>query len=804
MSNGAKVVQLNAAPAARPLSVERKVHSGLLPLLEQARPFLSQALQAVFDAVDDSLFEMSERSANNAEREAQFEVMRTLRLKRKDLEQAVLGSLGRAFGEVGAVQLGAMMDVLPAGLLTLMDNDELEETVAVKTMVARTLSENGTVFNQLQQRMQALLGSPLTEDNNPLSARMLCSYFTDVLRPLGLKIQVRLVLLKLYEKHLLKNIGDLYAEANDHLIAAGVLPDLRRPAPRPSARPTASAPGAAQGSAEPWGADAAPSDAQAVLGQLRELLAQTRGDQAPGRALPADAVPVSQGDLTRLLSHLQHQAPSADEPLNVQEQLNALLARASANSPRPRVIGRQEEDVITLVSMLFERMLADDALPDPMKGHIGALQVPLLKAAILDQQLFGEQAHPARRLLNEVTLAARGSEELAVVQRDRLQNKIGQLSERLRNEFTDDPRVFADLLDDFSRFNESEHRRAALLEQRLLEAEEARAQRDKARQQVDRLLGERLQELTLPAAIVQGLERGWGGVLQLILLREGEGTAEWDKALATLDELLGQVAPLRNVEQARLLLGPRRLELFEEVRRGLELVAYDAFELQRFLQALTQWQRQLLTDFKAGVVPSAAPVAREAEAASMAESASASMVPSAAEPEAAVAAEESVPGAVRADDAAPAAVLVAGAEVGPEIAEIPGEQPLFEMLEVAQVVAVASETEMLDEPLAITGLDAEPEAGEEHFALVDNLGVGSWIELAASEGNKQRCKLAAFIRASGQFIFVNRAGAKVAAFGRLELAQNFARGIARLMDNAQPFDRALQAIIGNLRELRGA
>ncbi|MCQ4347670.1 DUF1631 domain-containing protein [Pseudomonas stutzeri] len=793
--------------------------AGLQPLREQARHFLRQGLQRVFDAADDSLFEMGGIVAQ----QELFDVMRALRLKREGIEKSVLDGLDRSFREVCADRRSMDMDKLPAGLLSLVSHEELEESVAVKTMVMRSLSETGSEYEPLQRRLQALVGKPVSEDNNPLSARTLCTLMLEALRPLELKIQLRLLLLKLFEKHLLKGIGELYAAANDSLIAAGVLPDLQQHAPRPlrsaaRERAAVAAPAAAE-VAEP----------QLALGELRELLGQVRG-AAP--ATPTDAVPVSQGDLTRLLSFLQRQPAAAGSPANLRQQLDALLARATANSPRPRVIGKLDEDVITLVSMLFEQVLADDALPEPLRGPIGEMQVPLLKAAILDEEVFAKQSHPARQLFNEVTVAARDSEELADIHRERLRGKIEQVSQRLREEFTDDPAVFACLLEDFTRFTASERKRAALLEQRLLEAEEARALREHARQQVDRLLSERLQGLTLPAAIVQGLERGWGGVLQLILLREGQESPGWAQAMATLDELLARVAPLRSLEEARLLLDERRNALLAELRRGLEQVAYDSFEQQRFFQELTQWQRKLLADFRAGrVEPAVAPMADQAAEPPVAE-------PVAACPErsGAVALE------VRDEDASEAAVeipLLAADEPAavpapacelpslpqPQVAE-PGETvlaqeavaaapvasaaaaddelPLAAAAETAPAVATIAGTVPGAEPPAVLAEESEAASVEEvHRALVDSLGTGSWIELHA-ESSKQRCKLAAFIRVTGQYIFVNRAGAKVATYDREGLAQAFASGMARLMDNAQPFDRALQAIIGNLREMRGA
>jgi len=777
--------------------------AGLQPLREQSRQFLKQGLQSVFDVLDDSLFELGERAASGDSQRELFESMRALRLKREGVEKAVLDGLDKAFREIGATQRHAAMDVLPTGLLTLVSHDELEETVAIKTMVMRSLSENGAEFNPLQQRMQAMVGSPVIEDNNPLSARTLCTLMVEALRPLELKIQVRLLLLKLFEKHLLKGVGELYAAANDSLIEAGVLPNLQLHTPRP-ARSASRAPGSVDSGA----AKTSGLEPQAVLGQLRELLGNARGSTSAA-AVPADAVPVTQNDLTRLLSFLQRQPAPAAGTTDLRRQLDILLARASANSPRPRVIGKLDEDVITLVTMLFEQVLEDDALPEPLRGPIGNMQVPLLKAAILDQRLFGEQAHPARQLLNEVTVAARDSEDLADMQRERLRDKIEQVSQRLRDEFTDDPQVFSSLLEDFSRFNASEHKRAALLEQRLLEAEEARALREHARQQVESLLSGRLQGLTLPTAIVQGVERGWGRLLQLILLREGDASTAWDQALATLDELLARVVPLRTAEEALLLLDQHRKELLAELHRGLEQVAYDPFEQQRFFQELTQWQRKLLADFRAGVGGTPA-----TEALQPVEKTSAPQVAAEVDVELLTVEVEQAEVAVEPGpiDVMPdIPVLVAGEPVPADLQAAErqpvDEQSQFSSWERAVAVAAVVPAAVVESVAAAevqAGVEAQgaPTVGNEHLALVDSLGVGSWVELCAEGGVKQRCKLAAIIRVSGQFIFVNRAGAKVASFDRDALAQVFAGGTARLMDNAQPFDRALEAIIGNLRELR--
>ena len=79
--------------------------------------------------------------------------------------------------------------------------------------------------------------------------------------------------------------------------------------------------------------------------------------------------------------------------------------------------------------------------------------------------------------------------------------------------------------------------------------------------------------------------------------------------------------------------------------------------------------------------------------------------------------------------------------------------------------------------------------------------MGSWIELTRDE-TRVRCKLAAFIKATGKYIFVNRSGAKVAEYLRQELAADMESGKISMLDDGLIFDRALESIIDNLRSSR--
>src|SRR5690606_13798255 len=216
---------------------------------------------------------------------------------------------------------------------------------------------------------------------------LLSEYFLDACSSLGVEIKVKLIILKLFEKYVLGCSDVLYVEANQLLVAAGVLPELKSAAPRRPARAGSAAQADEAGMPLLAGADESVLE---VFGALQDPLSQVRGTAMPRRAQVADALPITSNDLMRLLSHMQQRAPAQANigDFDLRDQLERLLERASAKSGKARVVGEVDEDVINLVSMLFEFILADRTLPDSLKALIGRLQLPMLKVAVLDKTFF--------------------------------------------------------------------------------------------------------------------------------------------------------------------------------------------------------------------------------------------------------------------------------------------------------------------------------------------------------------------------------------------------------------------------------
>jgi hypothetical protein len=421
-----------------------------------------------------------------------------------------------------------------------------------------------------------------------------------------------------------------------------------------------------------------------------------------------------------------------------------------------------DDDVISLVSMLFDFILEDRELPSAVKVLITRLQLPVLRVAIVDKSFFSRASHPARRLLNELSRATMGWNEHDDLRRDQLHALLEDIVEQLLAEAQPDAALFDSLNQRLADFLRTEQRRAERVEQRTRDAEEGRARIQAARSEVAREINGLLVGRTLPVTLVDLLRDTWSQVMQMVFLREGGESMAWQQSLDTAMALVVSVEP---VDAAGIELRVEHNRQTEAaLRSGLELLGLDAAAIVAQLQAVAQPQRAALALAEKPQLPP----------------------------------ENAVPVADAPMQAPVVELSASDAEVQePVLQSEPEPEPVIvEAVHIEQPVLAQEELEA-----PVETVDDLPSVGAQRW--IESLGTGCWFQLQPADGKaSQRCKLAAIISFSGKYIFVNRNGLKVAEFARQELARCFDEGRISLLDENQLFDRALESVIGNLRQLQ--
>lgn len=838
-SDPKKVVQLNVE---RNSTANSQVALARLPaamhtLRDKARQQLQLFLRELFDKVDDAMFELADKANNNHDQNIFFDSMREVRIRRRAMETAFFRSIDIRFAQL--LDPAAYRDESPIGEknislddLSLVKNDELEEMVAVDGMINKANEQFAEAIQHLTLRIDHLVPTKVYQKNNPLGVDVICNAFTDSTKTLNVDVKAKLVLFKLFDNIVMTKLGKLFAALNQTLVDANILPSLKEDIrPKKSATAPSSADQFGQGISAGFslggsvGADTGgliqsyDEQTNQVLHQLRNLLGTNRGS-APVQ-LPGEEVTTK--DLIKILSLAQQQntlsAPAA--PVNLRNLLGDLLRSETQTAA---AINQVDDDVINLVSMMFEFILDDRNLAAPMKALIGRLQIPMVKVAIADKTFFSKGGHPARRLLNEMAMACLGWQESSEEnqRKDSLFNKMEETVRTVLTDFDTDMSIFERLLVDFRSFLDKEKRRAQILEQRTIDAEDGKAKSERARAQVDAELNRICAGKELPLAVTKLLREAWANVMFITSLKQGVDSDEWRNGSATAQQLVWSViAPMDKDNRQRLLkLVP---DLLQKLRTGLESISFSPFETTNmFKQLETVHLARLRGEQKSVAETTTSAAALEAKASEMATKNAdmkAAMLEAqrkaqqiaspvvAVEPEV-QSVENNAP-----EDLPAGEVFTVIEESNSEeantvalIAETPAVEALVE-IETTGIVeqpanlaeSVVNESASATEAVAISeSIQVDPQ----HLALVGNITQGTWFEMQGEAGEKYRCRLAAIIRSVGKYIFVNRSGMKVAEESRESLALALQTKRLTILDDGMLFDRALEAVIGTLREQR--
>ena len=736
-------------------------------------------VSTLFENVDDALFHLAERAESNAVQVQFFDGMREVRKKRQLVERLFQEQLSKIFGDFAEGKLKAARPELnpqaSAGL-SLVDDIELEESLAISSMVAKAENRLARPLYQVNQRLAVINGGTVVEDaTNPIGPAPLCNAFRQSVREFDLNVQVKLIIYKLFDRFVMSGLEPLYDEVNAELIRAGVLPQIRHSLPQQrgsgqSAGPSTSAdPRSAGDPANPAGShagnagpayDPVAAELQAELyGTLRNLLASRRhgddyrvdiGDARGHGGLVPNLSPT---DLLSALTILQNQTLAAqsqttavaDAAQAVQQIKQELLDQVHrlGGETHGHNVSTADEDTIDLVGMLFEFILQDRNLPPEIQAQIGRLQIPYLKIAILDKHLFAQKSHPARRLLDAVAEAGKSWSEESDADH-RLFDRIKAVVETVLSDFDDDLSIIEHEYASFDQFVHQHRRRAELAEQRAAEVTRGREKLHAARRNAAREILVRIGNRELPPVVHNVLSRPWANYLVLTELRHGSTSDEWKNALRFADEFVWSALPkTSDAERTRLRALLPQLE--KALRHGLGTVAFHEGDVRVLMQELSQFYQRILNGETLEL--------KTAEQ-------------------------------VIADNA-----IDAGASPGQVDASPQAQSPV--------------------EEIVLSSGSVEPEAADvgESDEFVDmalQMKVGTWVEFIDEAGNRERAKLSWISPISSKYLFVNRRGLKVCDKTVAALAVELRRGSALILEEVPLFDRALDAIVERLRQTQAS
>ncbi len=231
-------------------------------------------------------------------------------------------------------------------------------------------------------------------------------------------------------------------------------------------------------------------------------------------------------------------------PLNLIPHIRAAIEGQFSN----------DTDRITLdvIALLFDYIFRDRSIPDPLRSLFGRLQVPIVKAALLDRSFFSDRRHAARQLLDNLADAAVGSTHDESY-RFAFTALASEVVDDICKDFEIDIEVFRVANRRLLAFIDSERQRvtdaAAVDMAEALTAEEEELDRSHVRA----FLRDRLAGSEVPFEVRAFVETTWAEHLTAVRRQHGPDSEAWIAGVHTLDDMLWSiVAKERSAQKARL------------------------------------------------------------------------------------------------------------------------------------------------------------------------------------------------------------------------------------------------------------
>lgn len=566
-------------------------------LANSLRSSLKGALEALFESVDDSLFDLTERSQDGESQHAYFVGMRECRKHKEAAIGAFLAAIGEDMPETFA------SEIKPDDL-TLLSHDRLEQHLAITGMSARCNQQLAAVLDPLTLSVAALSKWPNPSINsNPFGPNQLSLHFEAAIEDIPVSLEVRLILFKLFDRLVLSRLEPVYQGLLDQLSAAGISPLAIPDADPPPAPKKVEAPPASVGHTPPddgaqtssTGEGPAATGEDVLLELLLGLVAM-RGDTATdeaktpvggaraGRAPPTNAGSMPPLPLVKAIERAARRIAEGGK-LPPPRQFAAQLLAEARYAGENQAADPTQAATVDLVGRLFDVVLQDARVAKPMQPVLHRMQAPLTRAALHDPRCLSDPQNPLHRALDMLADVSLGWCRSA----DPEERQLKQIMESV-DAIAAAPGTaeLASSIAVLTQFLEKQQRRAEVAEQRVIDTASGRERLAYARQKVHQTLYGKLAQAPVSTWLRNLLTRPWSNYLVLLWLRNGEQSSTYTEAVNFVDTLLWCANTSANhIERLRMRAMLPVLET--QLRTGLATVAYHDKEIAQLIDELREF-----------------------------------------------------------------------------------------------------------------------------------------------------------------------------------------------------------------------
>lgn len=244
-------------------------------------------------------------------------------------------------------------------------------------------------------------------------------------------------------------------------------------------------------------------------------------------------------------------------------------------------LSHADESTIDLLSAVFDTVFRDPGMSPEIRELIRFLQIPVLKAALVDKNFFFQEAHPARRLLE---LLSRMGWEQRKSPDDPLFQAMRRSVDRVGRDYENELSVFTEAVDELEAQIVAEEQAAAAAIAAPIAAALKQEKLAESQQQARNAVALRIGTGEVVAVVEAFLEQRWTSVLTIAYSIEDDKPGAVNNATRTMDDLIWSVRPKLTADDRKQLIAklPAMLSM---LNKWLDVIKWqDADRLQFFAE----------------------------------------------------------------------------------------------------------------------------------------------------------------------------------------------------------------------------
>ncbi|MFS2140019.1 DUF1631 family protein [Duganella sp. Dugasp56] len=244
-------------------------------------------------------------------------------------------------------------------------------------------------------------------------------------------------------------------------------------------------------------------------------------------------------------------------------------------------LSRTDESTIDLLSAIFDTVFRDQNISQEIRDLIRFLQIPVLKAALVDKNFFFQEAHPARRLID---LLSRMGWEQRKGPEDPLFQAMQRSVDRVGRDYDHELSVFAEAVNELEASIQAEERAAATAIAEPIAAALKQEKMYEAGKLAKNAVALRIGTGEVIAVVEAFLEQRWVSVLTIAYSIEDDKPGAVNNATKTMDDLIWSVRPKLNADERKQLIA-KLPGLLSTLNKWLDVIKWqDADRLQFFAE----------------------------------------------------------------------------------------------------------------------------------------------------------------------------------------------------------------------------